>query len=196
MKRRPDDRLRTFDVHVTELLSESGGTGTWSVHHDLVAGTVDTNEPHRESLRSWLVAVRLLDARGDDMYLPGIIDLLELMPINANTRDVIGLIRRHWEELQEGLDGIVLEDSRGPIKPRQAFELLAYAHHLHRNAAKEARVRSMPPAFWELVRQQGAAYASAVSELAVYVRSVARDDPATRHLFKPAPAGTPVASHA
>jgi hypothetical protein len=47
-----------------------------------------------------------------------------------------------------------------------------------------------------LVRQQGAAYASAVSELAVYVRSVARDDPATRHLFKPAPAGTPVASHA
>src|SRR5688572_18927611 len=125
MKRRPDDRLRTFDVHVTELLSESAGNGTWSVHQDLVAGTVETIEPHREALRSWLVAVRLLDARGDEMYLPGIMDLLESMPITDNTRDVIGVIRRHWQGLQEGLDGIVLEDSRGPIKPRQAFELLA-----------------------------------------------------------------------
>lgn len=196
MKRSPDDRLRTFDVHVTDLLSESGGTGTWSVNQDLLAGTVETVEPHREPLRSWLVAVRLLDARGDEMYLPGIMDLLDSLPINDNTREVIGVIRRHWLELQEGLDGIVLEDSRGAIKPRQAFELLAYAHHLHRNPAKEARVRNMPAPFWELVRQQGAAYASALAELAVYVRSVARDDPATGDLFKPAPPGTRTATQA
>ena len=48
----------------------------------------------------------------------------------------------------------------------------------------------MPAFLWEMVRQQGAAYAGEIARLAMLLRSVARDDPATSHLFAPAPPGT------
>jgi len=194
MKRTPEDRLRTFDTHVTELLTESAGHGTWSVTHHLPANTVETVEPPREPLRSWLMAVRLLDAKSDEFYLPDLMDILDAMPIRDKTREVIAVIRRHWTDAQAGLDGIVLEDSQGPITPKDAFELLAYVHHIHRNAAKEARAKAMPPPFWEVVRQQGAAYGGAIAELAVMLRSVARDDPETSRFFAPPPPGTPAAA--
>jgi hypothetical protein len=190
MQRASDDRLRTFDTHVTDLLTESGGRGTWSVQHELIAGTVETVEPHREALRSWLMAVRLLDAPREDIYLPDVLDLLEAMPIRDSTREMVGAIRQQWQDAQTTLAFIALEDTQGPITPRDAFELLAYVHHLHRDPLKQARMAAMPPGFREVVRQQGAAYAAAIAELAVYLRSIARDDPATSHLFVPAPPGT------
>jgi hypothetical protein len=118
MQRASDDRLRTFDTHVTDLLTESGGRGTWSVQHELIAGTVETVEPHREALRSWLMAVRLLDAPREDIYLPDVLDLLEAMPIRDSTREMVGAIRQQWQDAQTTLAFIASRTPR--VRSRRA----------------------------------------------------------------------------
>lgn len=180
-----EERLRLFDVHVRDLLTESAAQANWSVRVDLMAGTVETDEPHREALRSYLVAIRILDAPKEDLFLPRLMDDLEAMPIANATREMVTLCRRRWTEAQSTL-GVVIEDVQGQITPRVAFELLAYTHHLHRNAANEARVQTMPPEFWQFVRQEGITYAGTIAKIAVYLRSIARDDAASSHLFEPA----------
>lgn len=157
----------------------------WSVRVDLVSGTVETDEPHREALRSYLVAIRILDAPKEDLFLPRVMDDLEAMPIAIATREMVAICRRSWTEAQHTL-GVVIEDGQGQITPRMAFELLAYTHHLHRDAAKEARVRALPVEMWQFVRQEGITYASTIAKIAVYLRSIARDDTASSHLFEPA----------
>jgi hypothetical protein len=193
MRRSGEDRLRLFDTHVSELLSESAGTAEWSVKFDLVAGTAETVEPHREAFRSWLMAVRILDAPREDIYLPAVMDLLEGQPICDETRELVGMIRGHWTNAQTSL-GVQMIDGEGTITSREAFELVVYAQHLHRDPIKEARVNAMDPAFWILVRHEGVAYGGVIADLSVFLRSVGREDPATSHLFAPAPPETPSAS--
>jgi hypothetical protein len=187
--RTPEERLRLFDRHVTELLGESAGRVRWSTTYDLVAGTMETTEPDREPLRSWLIAVRGLDAPGDDTYLPSVMDTIEGFPLMDKTRRVVVRLRQVRHHAQTTL-GVVLEDSEGILSPRHCFELLAYVDHLHRNAVKEARLHAMDLAFRQMVRQEGVMYGDTLSRVAVF-----RDDPATTHLFEPAPPGTPAGTN-
>lgn len=65
MPRTRDQRLRLFDRHVTSLIAESGSHATWGVTWE--AEGVTMTESGRESLRSWLLAVRALDAPSEDV---------------------------------------------------------------------------------------------------------------------------------
>lgn len=188
--RSTEERLRLFDAHVTDLLTESGGRVGWSVHVDVVNGRATSTGPGREALRSFMLAVRLLDTpKEPDLYLPNIMNGVSAYPITDERRELIEVLReRHGEASASG--HISLVDSTGAITPRDAFELVAYSEHIHRNPDYEARAKAMPNEFWQMVRQQAHSYAVNISDIAVYVRSIARDDPATTHLFAPAPPGT------
>lgn len=186
VKRSSDDTLRLLDTHVTELLTESAANAGWSLTVAEVdnATRVTTEEPHRESLRSYLMALRLLDALRDDLYLPNVMDHIEAYPVGDDTLGHVQRIRVEWTQAQTYM-GLTLKVAGVPVTPRDAFELLAYVEHLHRSAALEAKAKAMDPIVWQMVRQQGMRYAALIAGLAVYLRHVARDDPATTHLFNP-----------
>lgn len=185
-----EERLRLFDEHVTDTLSESGGHVGWHVHIDVVKGEVTSTGPGREALRSYFLAVRLLDTPNEpDLYLPNVMDDVESYKITDERRELIEFLReRHRDASVKG--DISLEDLSGPITPRDCFELVAYSIHLHRNPDFEARAKAMPKELWAMVEQLARFYAVNISDTAMYLRSIARDDPATTHLFAPAPPGT------
>lgn len=185
-----EERLRLFDQHVTDLLSESGGQVGWGVHFDAFTGQATSTGPGRESLRSFLMAVRLLDSPNEsDLHLPKVMDAVESFSITDERRQLVGMLREQYNEASVA-NHVSLGDLDGPITPRDSFELVAYSEHFHRNADYEARIKAMPSPVWQIVRFQAHFYAVQLSDIAMMLRSIARDDPATTHLFAPPAPGT------
>ncbi len=96
LRRTRDQRLQLFDRYVADLLTESAAQGSWQVTWEVTG--VTTKEPGRESIRSWLLAVRGLDAPKDDTYLPTIMDDLDAMSASEITRQRVAVLRQRYEE--------------------------------------------------------------------------------------------------
>jgi len=183
MTRTRAERLRLFDRHVLDLIGESGSRGAWSVSWNDETG-VSTDEPGRESLRSWLMSVRLVDDPKSDVYLPAIMDDIDTLAGQAVTHERIAILRERRDRADVSRLGTV-RGPDGPMTPRQCFEDLAYTDHFHYDAAREARRRAMPPFVWEMVRFIGWDYAGELAEIATWVQAAGREDPSTAEYFEP-----------
>jgi hypothetical protein len=181
-----DERLRLFDQHVKELVEESGSHAAWTVSWT-PAGTT-TDEPHRESLRSWLLSVRALDNRRDDLYLPSIIKDIESLTESDVTRRRLADLRARHAAAQTSRLGTITGPN-GNMTPRDCFDDLAYTEHLHRDAERERRRAEMPPFLWQMVRMMGWDYGAELAEIATWVQAAGREDPTTGPLFAPLPEG-------
>ena len=183
MARTRAQRLRLFDRHVLDLIAESGSRGTWAVSWNEESG-VATNEPGRESLRSWLMSVRLVDDPKSDVYLHTIMDDIDALAGQDVTHERIAILRERRERANFSRLGTV-RGAEGPMTPRQCFEDLAYTDHFHYDAAREARRRDMPPFLWEMVRFIGWDYAGELAEIATWVQAAGREDVTTAEYFEP-----------
>lgn len=181
MARSVAERLRTFDRHVTELIGESVSRTTWEVHW--TPRGITTVEPHREAFRSWLVAVRNLDAPSEDTYLPRIMDDIRTSTRVAVTRERIDALRVQYDDLQRTHLGEIA--GVGEITARQCFEDLAYTEHLHRDADRARRRAAVAPLSWELMRLMGFDYGRVIGEIASWVQATGREDPDLGDLFAP-----------
>jgi hypothetical protein len=184
MPRTPDERLRVFDRHVLDLLTESVARSSFSVSWK--PDGVTTDEPGREALRSWLIAVRGLDAPKDDTYLPTIMGDLDALAGADVTRQRVGVLRERYRRAAVRTPATVTGPD-GPMDGRACFEMLAYTDHLHRDADREAMRAALPPFIWEMVRFIGYDYAGELGEIATWLQAAGREDPATAHLFEPFP---------
>ena len=183
MGRTKAERLQLFDRHVAALIAESGSRATWSVTWHRQDG-VSTAEPARESLRSWLMAVRLVDDPKSDVYLATIMDDIDALAEQDVTHQRIEILRQRRERANVSRLGVV-RGPDGPMTPRQCFEDLAYTDHFHYDAQREARRSSMPPFLWEVVRFMGWDYAGELAEIATWVQAAGREDAATTRYFEP-----------
>jgi hypothetical protein len=185
MTRSRADRLRLFDRHVAALIAESGSHATWSVSW-LQEGGVSTTEPGRESLRSWLMSVRLVDDPNSDVYLNTIMDDIDTIAELDVTHERIRILRQRRERANLSRLGVV-RGPDGPMTPRQCFEDLAYTDHFHYDIQREARRAALPPFVWEMVRFIGWDYAGELAEIATWVQAAGREDAATARYFGPLP---------
>lgn len=185
MTRTSEDRLRLFDKHVATLIGETGSHATWSVswHQE---GGVSTTEPGRESLRSWLMTVRLLDDPKADVYLQTIMADIDALAEFDVTHQRIAILRERRERANVSRLGEV-HGPDGPMTPRQCFEDLAYTDHFHYDVQRESRRAAMPPFLWEMVRFIGWDYAGELAEIATWVQAAGREDVATGPCFAPLP---------
>jgi hypothetical protein len=183
VKRTRDGRLRLFDRAVTALRAESGGNFSWTVTDE-----GKPVRPPRADFRSFLMAVRPFDAPKEDVYLPTILADVRSFAIEGETK--------HWIDIQEAIylgarDRVfgTITLNGEVISGRMCFEQLAYTEHLHYDAENEARQQAADPLAWEFVLMSGALYAGVVANAAIVLRSLARDDPASGHLFAPRESG-------
>jgi hypothetical protein len=181
MARTREDRLRLFDRHVTDLLTETGAHSTWTVSWNVEHGA-STSGPSREALRSWLMAVRLLDDPKSDTDLSRIMADIEAMAQAAITADRLAALHERREQANVSRMGVVTGPD-GPMTPRQCFEDLAYTDHFHHDHRREMRRAAMPPFIWEMVRFVGWDYAGELADIATWVQAAGREDPGTGHLF-------------
>ena len=152
MARSPAQRLRLFDRRVLDLFAESGSRGSWCVSWNDESG-VSTSEPGRESLRSWIMSVRLVEHPKTDVYLQTIMDDIDALAGQAVTHERIAILR----ERRARADVSRLETFRGPngpMTPRQCFEDLAYTDHFHYDASRESAGVPCPRLFgrWSVHR--------------------------------------------
>lgn len=187
MARSAVQRLRLFDRHVLDLIAESGSHGSWSLSWNDESG-VSTNEPGRESLRSWLMSVRLVDDPKSDVYLQTIMDDIDALAGQEVTHERIAILRDRRARADVPRLGTV-RGPNGPMTPRQCFEDLAYTDHFHYDASREERRRAMPAFVWEMVRFIGWDYAGELAEIATWVQAAGREDAATAEYFEPVPDG-------
>jgi hypothetical protein len=174
-------RMKTFDRAVTLLRTESGGNFTWTMQ---IGGQDSSQRPPRESFRSFLMAVRNFDSRGEDIYIGTILDDIESFALLDATRWWVNVQRQLWEEAKERLLMDVKVNSE-LVTPRTCFEMLVYTEDMHFDADREAYQQAVGPLVWEFVIMHGSLYASSVSGIAIVLRALARDDPATAYLFVP-----------
>ncbi len=185
MKRTEADRLRLFDRHVAALIAETGSHTSWSVSwHE--QGGVSTTEPGRESLRSWLMSVRLLDDPKSDVHLDTIMNEIDSGAELDITRERIKILRQRRERANLSRLGVV-NGPYGPMTPRQCFEDLAYTDHFHYDIERESRRAALPPFLWEMVQFIGWDYASELAEIATWVQAAGREDTATARYFAAPP---------
>lgn len=185
MTRTSADRLRLFDKHVATLIGETGSHATWSVSWHQEVG-VSTTEPGRESLRSWLMTVRLLDDPKSDVYLAKIMTDIDSLAESDVTHQRIAILRQRRERATVSRLGEV-HGPDGTMTPRQCFDDLAYTDHFHYDVHREARRAAMPPFLWEMVRFIGWDYASELAEIATWVQAAGREDVATGQYFATLP---------
>jgi hypothetical protein len=186
MPRTPELRLRLFDRHVNELINESGSRATWTISWDRDRGT-SSQPPDRESLRSWLLAVRGLDAPRDDTYLPTVMDDLDALASDDLTRQRVGEQRAQRDRVQAISPLGTITGPLAAMTPSECFKMLAYTDHLHHEADREAKRAEMPPHIWDMVQVVGWAYASDLADIATWLQAAGRQDPATAHLFEQTP---------
>jgi len=182
-----EERLRLFDRHINDLIDEPGSHATWSVKWKPEG--VSTEEPGRQSFRSWLISVRLLDDPKADVNLPKIMDDIEALAGAEVTHQRVAVLRQRRARANTSPIGIVIGPD-GPMTARDCFEDLAYTEHFHYDAEREARRMAMPPFIWEMVRLNGWDYASELADIATWVQAAGREDPATAYLFAPLPGDT------
>lgn len=173
--------MKTFDRAVTLLRTESGANFTWTIQ---IGGQDSHQRPPREPFRSFLMAVRNFDAPKEDLYIGRVLDDIESFALEDATRWWVGVQRKLWEEAKERL----LMDVRVNgqlVTPRMCFEMLVYTEDMHFDADREAYQQAVGPIVWEFVIMHGSLYASSVANVAIVLRALARDDPASAHLFVP-----------
>jgi hypothetical protein len=176
-----DQRLQLFDHHVMGLIAESGSHTSWQLRWNVTEGA-STKEHGRESLRSWLMAVRPLDDPRADVNLATIMEDIDAAATDEVTHERIAVLRQRREAANVSPLGVITGPD-GPMTPRQCFEDLAYTDHFHYDADREARRAEMPPFLWEMVRFIGWHYASELAEIATWVQAAGREEPATSALF-------------
>jgi len=190
--RTPGGRLHAFDQAVTSLKTESASSGEWAIV--LGENGVTTQEPHREALRSYLMAVRALDTPSEpDLFIPKIIEVLLRHELQPDTVRWLGVMQKRYDDAQKDLLMGEITDSYGTFTPRECFEMLAYRNHLHYDIDREVRAQEMGEFLAEMARQQGSVYANVLTNLALYVRCLGRDDPATAYWFVQRADGEPSA---
>jgi hypothetical protein len=135
------------------------------------------------------MAVRAFDTpKEPDLFLPNVFEDIRSFRLEEMTRYWVEVQQALYDRAQVNLVGVVTVNGE-TLTPRQCFEMLAYTDHLHFDADREAQARTMGPVIWELVRMHGALYSGSIANVAIVLRSLARDDPATAHLFVARDAG-------
>ena len=138
----------------------------------------------REPFRSFLMAVRNFDAPREDIYLGTVLDDIESFALDDATRWWGSVQRKLWEEARKRL--LVDVKVNGElVTPRTCFEMLVYTEDMHFDADRAAYQQAVGPLVWEFVIMHGSLYASSVANIAIVLRALARDDPASAYLFVP-----------
>jgi hypothetical protein len=102
LRRSDDERLVHFARRADSIFAEPALQGEWggwtTFEQETVTSTI--TEPRREDVRSLVIDLRKLDAPSEDLFLPGIIDLL--LERATDPRSVAGLeeARRDYETSQ------------------------------------------------------------------------------------------------
>jgi len=173
--------MKTFDRAVTLLRTESGANFTWTMQ---IGGQESSERPPREPFRSFLMAVRNFDAPSEDIYIGTVLDDIESFALEDATRWWVHVQRKLWEEAKERLLMDVKVNGE-VVTPRTCFEMLVYTEDMHFDAERAAYQQAMGPLVWEFVIMHGSLYASSIAGIAIVLRALARDDPASAHLFVP-----------
>jgi hypothetical protein len=171
-------RLSTFDRAVTALRSESAAENRWSLSDG------EFEEPPREQFRSYLMAVRVFEGATVDIALKRVFDDVRTFELDLQTLKWLDVVQSTWEEAQDRI-ALTWTVNGAVITPLECFRLLAYTEDLHCDPEFEARKSATDPLLWQMLRMHGALYANAVANAAIYLRALARDDPATGHWFAP-----------
>ncbi|MEP6468887.1 MAG: hypothetical protein ABJC24_03875 [Chloroflexota bacterium] len=179
MARRSDeDRLRLLDIVMDRIAAEPALQEPFSVKLTFEGNELsqEVSEPSRPNLRSLLMEVRKLDAPGDDVYLPELLDIIASRASEPAFQQGLKDARAHYDRMQASGD-LVIRDDEGPMSPRQAFELWAYGEHLHDDAQKVQRIEKMHPMLRAYVRSAAVGYMDGLIRIAAYARRVVRNDP-------------------
>jgi hypothetical protein len=183
-KRAEDDRLRLLCRIVERIPNEPAWAQPFSVEVRFEPGaqSMQTVEPPRSDMRSLLMEVRKLDQPGD-AFLPDLFDIVARRVTADSDRRAIRRVRAVYDRLQL-TDDIKLDDGRGEISARTAFELWAYGEHLHDDPEKEERLAAMPVEMATFVRQNAVRYMQRLVHMAAFVRAVVLEDPGLAPVVK------------
>lgn len=186
VRRTDDQRLGLFARRYDEMAREPAAhfTWSWTIHFDTGVPTLDLQEPSKQEVRSLLMDVRKLDSRGEDLYLPGVIALLA-----DRVHDPIfsqGLLdaRNHYDIYQKAPGMFEVEDARGVMKLRDAFELWIYRDHFHDDFDKEQRWDTIA-LLQGMIQSNAVAYMEMLLQVAAYCRRVIEVDPALASIDTP-----------
>jgi hypothetical protein len=178
MRRTDEQRLELFARRMDGLAAEPGlgHQWSWQIHFEGDHATTTYDEPRREDVRSLLIEVRKLDSPGEDLYLPGILDLLSSRAADPVFQAGLKDARRHYDENQ-GLGDFHYADDDGPMTLREAFEIWVYGGILHDDYDKEQRWKGA----WlaqPFIRSNAVAYMGMLLTVGSYCRAVIERDPA------------------